>query len=166
MAKGGKVMRICLLYLMTFLVCSARPAQSILAFATDADQKSVADFAQTAAVRALDYKQGDRASLMDAEKDFTAKGWSEFMKRLQGWLDDKGAPLGSSLFTPTADAVMKGEGNGVVHVTIPGTLKQSQNKSSTTYRVVVEVALAGKPMKIELLEVRTCGGGSTATSCE
>ena len=40
---------------------------------------------------------------MDAKPDFTADGWKEFMKRMDGWLDAKGAPVGSQLFTPLGE---------------------------------------------------------------
>ena len=116
------------------------------------DQAAIVKFAQEAAVQALDYTQGDRQSLMDAQPNFTAEGWSEFMKRMSGWLDDTGAPTGSSSFTPTGDAVVEGQANGVIHLTILGTLKQSQNSSSTTYPVVVEVWVGGNPEKIRHLE--------------
>jgi hypothetical protein len=115
-------------------------------------------FAQKAVVLALDYKQGDRESLMDAQEDFTAAGWSEFMKRMDGWLDDKGAPLSSESFHSSGDTVVKSRENGIIHLSIPGTLKQSQNKSSTTYRVVVDVQLGGEPIRIEHLELTTGGG--------
>jgi hypothetical protein len=70
------------------------------------------------------------------------------MKRMDGWMDSKGAPLGSSSFVPSGDAVIKDQANGLIHLTIPGTLKQSENKSVTTYRVVIEVHVTRNPLKI------------------
>lgn len=156
-------MRCCLVLLAApLLVGSPRLAEAARTPATD--QGAVADFAKKAVVRALDYKQGDRESLMDAREDFTAGGWSEFMKRLDSWLDAKGAPLGSQTFTPAGDAVVKSQENGVIRLSIPGTLKQTQNRSSTTYRVIVDVELSGKPMRIEHLEPTIRLGASTTTT--
>jgi len=77
------------------------------------------------------------------------------MKRLDGWLDAKGAPTFSSSFVPSGAPTIVSQSEGVLHVTIPGTLKHSQNGSSTTYRVVVEVRASGKPMKIHHLTQTT-----------
>jgi len=116
------------------------------------EQAAVIEFAQKAVVRALDYSQGDRQSLVEAQDDFTADGWREFMKRMEGWLDSKGAPLGSSNFIPSGDAVIKDQEEGLIHLTVPGTLKQGENKSITTYRVVVDVLVNRSPVKILHLE--------------
>src|SRR5690349_627496 len=105
------------------------------------EQAAVIDFAQKAVIRALDYSQGDRQSLMEAQDDFTADGWREFMKRMEGWLDSNGAPLSSSIFIPSGDAVIAGQENGLIHLRFPGALKQSENKSVATYRVVVDVVV-------------------------
>jgi hypothetical protein len=109
-------------------------------------------FVRTAVARALNYNQGDRPSLVDAQDDFTTDAWREFMRRMDGWLDENGAPLGNSSFTATGDAIIKGYDLGVMHLTIPGTLKQSQNQSSTTYQVLVDVQVSGIPPKITHLE--------------
>jgi len=135
------------------------------------DKAAIVDFAQKAAVRTLDYNQGDRGSLMDAQEDFTPGGWQEFMKWLDGWIDNKGAPLGSSKFSPTSEAMVKGEENGVLRLKIPGTLKQlSRNEGGgvigATYRAVIEIQAGGNPVKILHLKVTTCGGASTVQSCE
>jgi hypothetical protein len=44
-----------------------------------ADRGAVA-FAQKAAVRALDFREGDTTSLQRARPDFTADGWADFMR--------------------------------------------------------------------------------------
>jgi len=118
----------------------------------ETEQAAIVEFAQKAVVRALNYNQGDRQSLIDAQDDFTGDGWNEFMKRMEGWLDSKGAPLRSSNFMPSGDAVITDQEHGLMHLTIPGVLKQSENKSTTTYRLVVDVRLAGDPVKIAHLE--------------
>jgi hypothetical protein len=74
------------------------------------------------------------------------------MKRLDGWLDEKGAPTFS-------------QSDGVLHLTIPGTLKHRQNNLTSTYPIVVEVRASGRPVKIEHLEQSICGG-PTATPCQ
>jgi hypothetical protein len=145
-----KSMRCCMLPLLALLAAGPSVAQNARPAAADGD--ALVALAQKTVVRALNYKQGSRESLMDAKDDFTAEGWSEFMKRMNGWLDDKGAPLGSQTFTPTGAAVVKSREDGVTHLSIPGTLRQIQNKSSTTYRVRVDVQLGGEPMRIEHLE--------------
>ena len=74
------------------------------------------------------------------------------MKHMEGWLDQKGAPTFTSNFVPSRDAVVLGLENGVVHLRIPGTLKQTQNQSSTTYRAAIDVRAGGKPTKIQHLD--------------
>jgi hypothetical protein len=148
-------MRHCMVMLMALLVGGPSFAQTAPQSATG--EEAIVASAQKAVVRALDYKQGDRASLMDAKNDFTAGGWAEFMKRMDGWLDDKGAPLSSETFTPAGDAVVKSREDGVLHLNIPGTLEQRQNGSRTTYRVMVDVQMGRKPIRIEHLEPITGG---------
>jgi hypothetical protein len=149
-------MRSCLVVLAALLLVRPAFAQN----APASDEASILAFAQNAVVRALDYKQGDRDSLIDAKDDFTASGWSEFMKRMDGWLDAAGAPLSSEDFKPSGPAVVKTRENGVIRVELPGTLTQTQNKSTTTYRVTVEGRLAGKPLRIEHLEPITAAGAT------
>ncbi len=129
---------------------------------TKADPAAIVAFAQTAAVHALNFHQGDAGSMTHSQVDFTAEGWKDFMKHMEGFLDQKGAPTFSSSFIPSKDAVVVGEENGVIHLKILGTLKQTQNQSTTTYRAAIEVRAGGKPPKIQLLEQTTCGGASTA----
>jgi hypothetical protein len=119
---------------------------------------------QKAVVRALNFDRGDVERLRGARADFTPEGWKGFLKHLDGWLDDKGAPTFSSSFVPSGDPTVVSQSGGILHVTIPGTLKQSQHASSTTYRIVVEVRASGQPPKIESLKQTICGG-STSTPC-
>jgi hypothetical protein len=125
------------------------------------EQAAIVEFAKMAVIQALKYSHGDPHSLIDAQDPFTAEGWREVMKRMEGWLDSKGAPLGSSSFIPSGDVVITGQENGVIRLTVPGVLKQSQN-TTTTYRVVVEVRMNGNPVKIGHLEpiVRLRGAAS------
>jgi len=116
------------------------------------DQAAIVGSGQKAVVRALNFDRGDLERLRAARSDFTPEGWREFMKHLDGWLDDKGAPTFSSSFVASGDPTIVSQSDGVLHITIPGTLRHSQNGSSTTYRVVVDVRAGGTPMKIEHLK--------------
>ena len=121
---------------------------------------------QKATVRALTFEQGVSASLNKARPDFTPQGWEEFMKPMQGFLDANGAPQFSSKFIPVGNAVITSEKNGVIQLKIPGTLTQTQGKSSTTtYRLRIEVRATGTPPKIEHLDQITCPKASAATYC-
>ena len=44
------------------------------------EQAAAIEFARNAVVQALNYREGDRQSLIDAQDAFTAEGWREFMK--------------------------------------------------------------------------------------
>ena len=117
------------------------------------DQDDVIDFAQKAVPLALNYDQGNRDSLVDAQNDFTTEGWSEFMMWLDGFVDAQGAPTGSSHFTVTGDVLVKSHTNGVTRLSVPGTLKQeSTGRATTTYRVVVDVEVSDNPLKIRHLK--------------
>jgi len=127
-----------------------------------ADRDAVVAFAQKAAVRALDLREGDLGSLNRARADFTAEAWRDFMKHMEGFLDQNGAPTFNSSFVPSRDATVLGEDNGIVHLRIPGTLTQTHNQSRTTYpRAAIEVFAGGKPIRIHRLEQITCGREST-----
>lgn len=120
------------------------------------------DFAKVAVSRALNYEQGNRSTLIDAQDDFTPEGWGEFMQWLREYVDEKGAPTGSSLFTSTSDAVVKSEERGAIRLAIQGTLKQQSKNANgglftTTYRVSVDVEVGGSPLKIRHLKTTTCG---------
>jgi len=102
--------------------------------------------------------------LARAQADFTASGWTDFMRHMQGFLDDKGAPTFTSTFVPSRNATVLGEKDGVVHFRIPGALTQTNNIGKTTYRAAVEVYAGsnGSATKIQRLEQITCVGASTA----
>ena len=55
------------------------------------DQAAIVAFAQKAALRAVNFDQGDIASLNHAGTDFTPEAWKDFMKHLEGFLDKEGA---------------------------------------------------------------------------
>jgi hypothetical protein len=124
------------------------------------DQAAIVAPVQNAVVRALNFDQGDGARLRGAREDFTPEGWQQFMKRLDGWLDARGAPTFSSSFVPSGNATILGQDDGALHVVIRGTLKHSQNASTTTYPIVIDVRAGGKPLKIEHLEQTVCIGAT------
>jgi hypothetical protein len=126
------------------------------------DQAAVVAFAQKAAMRAVNFNQGDVAGLTQGRADFTPEAWKDVMKHLEGSVDEKGAPTFSSSFVPSRDATVLGQENGIVHLRIPGTLTQTQNQSRTTYRAAIEVYAGGEPTKVTHLEQVTCAGASTA----
>jgi hypothetical protein len=148
-----------LLLLVVILAGVSLSAQSLAP--APADLSAVLAFAEKAGVRAVNFEMGDLASLNRARADFTSDGWKDFLKHMAGYLDDKGAPAFNSNFTPTGKARVVEEKDGIVHVKIPGTLKQGNKISSTTYRAAIDVYAGGKPIKIERLEQITCGAAST-----
>jgi hypothetical protein len=152
--KDGLV-RYCLLALVSGVLLTAQ-TQPL----TKTDQDVIVAFAQKAAVDALNFRQGNLASLTRAQPDFTPEGWTDFLKRMQGFLDDHGSPTFTSSFVPSGDAVVVDEKNGIVHFRIPGTLKQTHDQSNATYRVRIQVHAGGKPVKISQLEQPMCIGSS------
>jgi hypothetical protein len=132
------------------------------------DLDAIVASGQEAAIRAVTFRQGDAKGFKRGHPDFTPDGWTEFLKHMRGWLDEKGAPTFSSSFTPSRNAVVIGNENGVVHFRIPGTLIQRRNGSSTTYRAALEVYAfrdmihGGQAIKIKHLEEITCAGASSA----
>src|SRR5713226_7441595 len=100
-------MRPYILKLSLFLaLCSGVPLVPLTQPPTRPDQAAIAAFAQAAAVRALSFRQGDAGSVAHSQVDFTTDGWKDFMKHMEGFLDQKGAPTFSSSFVPSKDAVV------------------------------------------------------------
>jgi hypothetical protein len=129
----------------------SRPAHAIPFQAKE--HAAVKEFAKRAVIQSLNYSQGNRLNLMDAQDNFTPNGWRQFMKRMAGFLDTSGAPLGNSIFEPNGDVVITKEEKGAVqHLTVPGILKQSQGVSTATYQVDVDVRLDGNPAKLTYLQ--------------
>lgn len=131
------------------------------------EQAAIVDFAQTAVARALNNTQGDRESLMDAQNDFTPDAWREFMKRMDGFLDAKGAPTFSAEFVASGKPVAVRQENGMLFLSIPGQVKQQARNafggvSTTTYLLTVDVQVGGRPIRIAHMEQTTCG----AKPCE
>jgi hypothetical protein len=76
-------------------------------------------FAKQVAERALDFSEGDIASLKDAQDDFTSDGWKSFLE-LEQIPNDTAAPEFSSEFTASADPVIIKDQAGAVGLGIPG----------------------------------------------
>lgn len=129
---------------------------------TVSDQDSIIEYGTEVISKALNFIQGNRASLVDAQNFFSSKGWEVFMKKLNGWLDEKGAPKYTSSFKQgkRSPEILAVEGGFIL--TIYGDLKQQSHNefggvSMTTYSVAVSATISKKLLKIELLEQRTCG---------
>jgi hypothetical protein len=120
------------------------------------EQTAIVDFAKKAAVRSLNFQEGDVHSLADAQINFTPEAWREFMNHMNGFLDDDGAPTYTSSFVPSGKALIqsnKGQQDGTVHFRIAGTLTQTHDQSTTTYRhAALDIQAGGQPIKIQHLE--------------
>ena len=152
-------MRIRLVVLLALLMAAPAPGQ------TQPRADSVASV-QSAVVRALNFDQGNLQRLNSSRPDFTPGGWTAFMKHLDGFLDAGGAPTYASSFKPSGDSRVVSQGDGALDLVIPGTLKQTQNTSSTTYPIVVEVKARGKPLKIDHLKQTIFGKPPVSTPCQ
>jgi hypothetical protein len=122
---------------------------------------------EKAAIAVLNFRQGDAASLARARADFTIDGWKDFIKHLEGFLDEKGAPMFSSSFVALHHAAVLDEKDGAIHLRIPGTLTQKSSLGRTTYRAAIDVYIVPnqdpvKPVVIRHLEQITCARASTA----
>lgn len=130
--------------------------------AADPDQADLVAPAERAAIRAVNFRQGDAAGFNASRDDFTEAGWRDFVNHMQGYLDESGAPTFTSAFVASGNARVLDEKNGIVRFRIPGTLTQTNKIGRTTYRGAIEVTAGGTPAKIEKLEEITCLGASTA----
>lgn len=146
---------------MPLTTAEAPPGQT-----ADPDQADLVASAERAAVRAVNFRQGDAAGFNASRDDFTEAGWRDFVNHMQGYLDDSGAPTFTSAFVASGSARVLDEKNGVrngtVRFRIPGTLTQTNKIGRTTYRGAIEVTAGGTPTKIQKLEQITCLGASTA----
>jgi hypothetical protein len=155
--------------MVTLLVAAFAVSPS---FSEEAAQKPVGSVQEATSVclRALEFVQGDTASLVDARDRFTAQGWAEFTKKLDGWLDEKGAPTFSSRFIPSGPALDVRRHDGVVDLTLPGVLEQESRNafggvSTTKYRAEIDLQLAEATRKVTHLKQHTCGGAGSHPSC-
>src|SRR5690348_14591568 len=144
------------------------PALAQSAAQTTSEQAAVVESGQKAAIAALNFQQGDAAGFIRARDNFTPDGWKAFIRHMEGYLDQKGAPTFTSSFVAKRDATVLSESEGVLRLRIPGTLTQNNKIGRTTYRrAAIEVYVlrdssGGKPIKIQHLEQITCLGASTA----
>src|SRR5262249_10950671 len=114
------------------------PAFAQNATRTRSDQATIAGLGQKVAIAALNFQQGDAVGFTRSREDFTTDGWKNFVKSMEGFLDQKGAPTFTSSFVAARDATVVDEKEGVLHLRIPGTLTQSSNLGRTTYRAAIE----------------------------
>lgn len=114
-------------------------AIAVYAQSQPSDRDALIASAQKKAVQAVSFRQGDGASLQRARVDFTPEGWKSFIEHMQGFLDQKGAPTFTSSFEAAKEPVFLDEKSGVIHFRIPGTLRQTQGASRTTYRAALDI---------------------------
>jgi len=120
------------------------------------DESAIVAKAQQITMQALNFQEGDVQAFTKPRAQFTSEGWAAFMKHMDRWLGAKGAPKFTSSFTPTGNPIIAARENGNLRIRIPGLLKQTHNKSSTTYRSYIEVLAGGEPIKIRHLEQVAC----------
>ena len=143
------------------LVCTLL-AGSLSGQAPGLEQADGVAAAQRAALRAVNFRQGDAAGFSSSRSEFTEDGWRDFHNRMQGFLDEQGAPTFTSTFVTSGDAMVLDENGGIVRFRIPGTLTQSNQLGRTRYRrAALEVTAGGTPLKIQKLEEITCVGASS-----
>ena len=155
-----KVIRCLLTGLLLSSVATPIWVQSVSA---DTAEEAAVDFAQKAVPRALNYDQGNRESFVDAQEDFTPEAWREFLKWLDGYLDNNGAPTGSSVFTASGKPVLKSQANGVLRLTLAGTLKQENSKGSRVLSRMI-FRSAGILSKFSILKPRSAWARVVVTS--
>jgi hypothetical protein len=124
-----------------------------------------ADLIEKIVVAALSFQQDDLRSLQKAQSNFTAEGWAEFLKKMQGFLETNGAPTFTSTFVPAAHATITKYDAGIANAKVPGTLTQTHYGSKAVYRLRIEVQTVGTPPKISHLEQITCLGAAAAKYC-
>ena len=156
--------RFAVLVFATFLTAQSMAQESA------PDQTQLVQEATTISLRALQFTQRDLASLLDAKSQFTTAGWAEFMKKLEGWQDEKGAATFSSRLVPSGPALDVRRHDGVVDLTIPGVLEQESRNayggvSTARYRAEVDVQFDEGSRKVVHLKQHTCGGAKSHPSC-
>jgi hypothetical protein len=150
---------------MKILTVLSIAALSCQLTAQNAPPKASGSVIEKTVVAALNFQQDNVASFKIAHDNFTSKGWDEFIKKMQGFLEPNGAPTFTSKFVPAGIAAITSQENGTINAKIPGTLTQTHDKSTTTYRLRVEVQTIGTPPKINHLEQITCLRASAANYC-
>ena len=134
------------------------------------DLSARVQLAESAAGTILNFQQGDLSSLVDAKAYLTPSGWADFRQSLTGSLDQAGVPIFSSTFLPSGASLDVKQEQDSISLTIPGVLKhESRNQhggvSSTAYRAEIDVRTSANPLKIEMMEQRTCGGAAIMSAC-
>ena len=68
------------------------------------DESAIVAKAQQITMQALNFQEGDVQAFTKPRAQFTAEGWAAFMKHMDRWLEAKGAPKFTSIFTPTGES--------------------------------------------------------------
>lgn len=117
----------------------------------------------------MNFRQGDLAGFEKLRVDFTPEGWKDFLRHMEGFLDENGAPTFTSSFVARRDATILDEKDGVLHLRIPGTLTQTSTQMArTTYGraaldiYVLTIRTAAHKVQIQRLKPITCAENSTA----
>jgi hypothetical protein len=117
------------------------------------EQAAQVESVRTMALHAVNFKEGNLASLNASQANFTPDGWREFLNHMSGFLDDDGAPTFTSSFTPAGKAIVLKKENDTIHIRIPGALAQTHGQSTTNYRhAALDVTAGGDPLKIQHLQ--------------
>src|SRR5215468_2026367 len=130
--------------LVAILLSSSAFAQNATRSGTE--QAAIVRLGQQAAIAALNFQQGDAAGFTRSREDFTTDSWKNFVKSMEGFLDQKGAPTFTSSFVAAHHATVVDEKEGVLHIKIPGTIRSPTPGS--------------RAIQIQRLEQITCDGTS------
>ena len=83
---------------------------SLATFAQSHDQvrsDQTIGLAHKAALAAVNFQQSDAAGFARARASFTGEGWKKFLRLMQPFLDDKGAPTFTSHFAGSSPQLMR-----------------------------------------------------------
>lgn len=133
-----------------------------------ARSESATAVAETLAIRAMRFTQGDTNSLTAHQSDFTNSAWTAFLKQFSHLVDAEGAPRFSQWFRPYGPATLISQLGTVTRLRIPGMLTQSTQTGRNTHyesnRGVVEIEVQ-TPAKIRSLTWTACTPEAARSAC-
>lgn len=139
--------------LSSLIFCAVCPLAAQTSSSSAKEQAALVESVQKMALQAVNFKEGDLASLNASQSNFTPDGWKEFLNHMSGFLDDNGAPTYTSNFTPAGKPIILKKENDTIKIRIPGALAQTHGTSTTNYRhAALDVTAGGNPVKIQHLE--------------
>lgn len=151
------------------VVLGVQPATAQSTQSTAPTEPTKAVLAESLAVRAMRFSQGDAHSLTVHQPDFTDSAWIAFLKELGNLLDAQGAPRFGAWFMPSGPATLIGTPGEVMHLRIPGVRTQSTHAGHNTHyesnRVLVNAVVGGMPLRIRSLSWTTCAGDAPRNAC-